>query len=151
MIIAFHILFICVGWPMICYESPPIVSLYQAPFSFNRMWKQLSAWSRELIRELQKLLLVNTDCKLSHTNCAIISLGIPFGILVQWRWSALSRQMLTQLLACRFLLCGLFFNTEVFPVRALPSSGIIPLLQQFCNNKDKDEHGFPVHPNARYN
>ena len=43
-----------------------------------------------------------------------------------------------------------FFNTEVFPVRALPSSGIIPLLQQFCNNKDKDEHGFPVHPNARY-
>lgn len=33
-------------------------------------------------------------------------------------------------------------------MRALPSSGIIPLLQQFCNNKDKDEHGFPVHPNA---
>ena len=59
--------------------------------------------------------------------------------------------MLSQLIVCRFLLCGLSFNTEVFPVRALPSSGIIPLLQQFCNNKDKDEHGFPVHPNARYN
>ncbi|XP_020626914.1 ATP-binding cassette sub-family A member 2-like isoform X2 [Orbicella faveolata] len=41
-----------------------------------------------------------------------------------------------------------FVPEEVFPVRALPSSGIIPLLQQFCNNKDKDEHGFPVHPNA---
>ena len=35
-------------------------------------------------------------------------------------------------------------------MRALPSAGIIPLLQQFCNNKDKDEHGFPLHPNARY-
>lgn len=41
-----------------------------------------------------------------------------------------------------------FVAEEVFPVRALPSSGIIPLMQQFCNNRDKDEHGFPVHPNA---
>jgi len=41
-----------------------------------------------------------------------------------------------------------FVAEEVFPVRALPSSGIIPLMQQFCNNKDKDEHGFPLHPNA---
>nr|XP_058969338.1 ATP-binding cassette sub-family A member 2-like [Pocillopora verrucosa] len=41
-----------------------------------------------------------------------------------------------------------FVPEEVFPVRALPSAGIIPLLQQFCNNKDKDEHGFPLHPNA---
>ncbi|XP_031554799.1 ATP-binding cassette sub-family A member 2-like, partial [Actinia tenebrosa] len=37
---------------------------------------------------------------------------------------------------------------EIFPVRALPSSGIIPLLQQFCPNKVTDEHGFPLHPNS---
>lgn len=40
-------------------------------------------------------------------------------------------------------------DENIFAVKALPSAGIIPLLQMFCPNKTLNEHGFPIFPESR--
>ena len=39
---------------------------------------------------------------------------------------------------------------DIFAVKALPSAGIIPLLQMFCPNKTQNKHGFPIFPESKY-
>jgi hypothetical protein len=46
--------------------------------------------------------------------------------------------------------CYYFYVLDIFAVKALPSAGIIPLLQMFCPNKTQNKHGFPIFPESKY-
>lgn len=43
-----------------------------------------------------------------------------------------------------------FAVVDIFAVKALPSAGIIPLLQMFCPNKTHNKGGFPIFPESKY-
>lgn len=64
--------------------------------------------------------------------------------------SVLHLLQITISIACQiYFLLIIISVLDIFAVKALPSAGIIPLLQMFCPNKTQDKHGFPIFPESK--